>query len=106
VHPNTRGAINPSKISLTNQKEGAILTKTMDLRKTMIMTMVGAIASLRTSLSKIRSTVRKPRARSMMLKRKSQWTVIKRKRSRKSYSRCLKTLEAMTKMQREMLGSV
>jgi len=58
----------------------------------------------RLSMAKAR-TLLLARGRNKMLKKKSPWTPIRRRRNRKSSSRCMRMQAARTRMQRVMLGT-
>ena len=73
--------------------------------KTMMAAMASPNQSLpRLSMARAR-TLLLARRRNKMLKKKSPWTPIRRRRNRKSSSRCTRTQAERIRMQRVMLGT-
>ena len=72
-------------------------------------TMTAAMANPNPSLPRLSMAKAKilllARERIKMLKKKSPWTPIRRRRNRKSSSKCMRTQAARIRMQREMLGT-
>jgi hypothetical protein len=99
-------ALSPNPLTPTvNRKEVTPIRTTVPKTKTMMVATANHNPSLpRLSMAKAR-TLLLARGRNKMLKKKSPWTPIRRRRNRKSSSRCMRMQAARTRMQRVMLGT-
>jgi hypothetical protein len=99
-------ALSPNPLTLTaNRKEITPIRTMVPKTKTMMAAMASPNQSLpRLSMARAR-TLLLARRRNKMLKKKSPWTPIRRRRNRKSSSRCTRTQAERIRMQRVMLGT-
>jgi len=99
-------ARSPNPLTLTaNRKEITHIRMTVPKTKTMTAAMANPNPSL-PSLSMAKAKILLlARERIKMLKKKSPWTPIRRRRNRKSSSRCMRMQAARIRMQRVMLGT-
>lgn len=97
-------ALSPNPLTPTaNRKEIIPIRTTVRKIKTMTAAMASPNPSLpRLSMARAR-TLLQARGRIKMLKKKSPWTPIRRRRNKKSSSRCTRTQAARTRTQRVML---
>lgn len=99
-------AVSPNLLTLTTNRKEVTHTKTTVPK---MKKMMAAIVSLNLSLPRISmARTRIPlqaRERSKMLKKKSPWTPIRKRRNRKSFSPCMRMQAARIRMQRVMLVS-
>ena len=100
-------ALSPNLLTPTaNRKEITPIRTTVPKTKTMMAATANPKPSLRRlSMARARSLLL-ARGRNKMLKKKSPWTPIRRRRNRKSSSRCMRMQAARIRMQRVMLGTV
>jgi len=99
-------AVSPNPLTRTiNRKEVNPTKTTVPKMRKMMAAIVSPSPSLpRISMARTRILLL-ARERSKMLKKKSPWTPIRKRRNRKSYSPCMRMQVARIRMQRAMLVS-
>jgi hypothetical protein len=99
-------ALSPNPLTPTVNRNEVTPIRTTVLKT---KTMMAATANLKPSLHRLSMararTLLLARGRNKMLKKKSPWTPTRRRRNRKSSSRCTRTQAERIRMQRVMLGT-